>query len=67
MSTPERCPHTHDCELYSRFRLKGALRIWQQRFCDHPTQHQKCARFIRVSAGEPVPPTLLPNGEQIPT
>lgn len=67
MSTPPRCPHIHDCELYPRFTLKGALRIWQKRYCEHPAQHLKCERFIRVSAGEPVPATLLPNGEHIPT
>jgi len=67
MSEPTRCSHISGCELYPRFSLKGALRIWQERYCNHPTQHQKCARFIRSNAGEPVPATLLPNGESIPT
>jgi len=61
------CPHAHDCELYPKFSLKGALKIWQQRYCTHPTQHKKCKRYLLASAGEPVPATLLPNGEHIPT
>lgn len=62
-----RCSHISGCELYPRFSLKGALRIWQERYCNHPTQHTKCARYVRSEAGEPVPPTLLPNGDEIQT
>jgi hypothetical protein len=53
--------------MYSQFTLKGALRIWQQRYCEDPVQQLKCARFVRATAGQPVPDTLLPNGESIPT
>jgi hypothetical protein len=67
MSDAAKCSHIPNCSLYPRFSLKGALKIWQERYCNHPTQHQRCVRFIRANAGEPVPPTLLPNGEEIPT
>jgi hypothetical protein len=68
MSTPPTgCPYTASCELYPRFSLKGALKIWQQRYCAHETQHQRCARYQLATANEPVPATLLPNGEHIPT
>lgn len=67
MSDSPRCPHVSGCELYPRFNLKGALRIWQERYCNHSTQHKRCERFLKASRGEPVLATLLPNGEQIPT
>jgi len=67
MSDSKRCSHIVGCELYPRFSLKGALKIWQERYCNHPQHHQKCERFIRSNAGEAVSPTLLPNGEEIPT
>jgi len=67
MAEGSRCSHTDGCELYPRFSLRGALRIWQDRYCNHPTHHQKCERFVRSNAGQPVPATLLPNGEHIAT
>ncbi|MFO0738696.1 MAG: hypothetical protein U0270_22555 [Labilithrix sp.] len=67
MSESTECPFTASCELYPRFRLKGALKIWQQRYCAHATQHQRCARYQLSLANEPVPATLLPNGEHIQT
>lgn len=67
MADDARCSHISGCELYPRFSLKGALRIWQERYCNHPTQHRTCARFVLSQQGQPVPATLLPNGETIPT
>jgi len=67
MTESSTCPHAKGCELYPRFSLKGALRIWQQRYCNHPTRYAKCERYIRSTNGEKVPATLLPNGEHIPT
>lgn len=67
MADATRCGHINGCELYPRFSLKGALKIWQDRYCNHPTQHQNCQRYIRSEAGEPVPATLLPNGDSIAT
>ena len=66
-SDGERCPKVSKCPLYPRFSLKGALQIWQDRYCNSPTQHQRCERYIRSNAGEAVPPTLLPNGEHLGT
>jgi hypothetical protein len=67
MSDSKLCPHAYSCEMYTRFTLKGALRIWQKRYCEDPVQQLKCARYERSKAGQPVPSTLLPNGESIPT
>jgi hypothetical protein len=67
MSDSPVCPNVAGCELYPRFSLKGALRIWQERYCNHPTQYQRCERYRRACSGEPILATLLPNGEQIPT
>ena len=68
MSTPPPgCPYTSSCELYPRFSLKGVLKIWQQRYCAHETQHLRCARYQLATNNEPVPATLLPNGDHIPT
>jgi len=67
MADDQGCPHKSGCELYPRFSLKGALRIWQDRYCNHGVQHLKCERYLRAKAGQPVPATLLPNGDAIPT
>ena len=61
----ENCPHVPTCALYPRFSLKGALRIWKEHFCEHPEKHLTCARFRLNETGQPVPETLLPNGEHI--
>jgi hypothetical protein len=60
-----KCPHAVTCPLYPQFSLKGALRIWQKRYCEHETQHKTCERFVRSAAGQAVPATLLPNGQTI--
>lgn len=65
MSTEPLCAHAHSCELYPRFSLKGALRIWQKRYCGHATAFKKCERYLLASQGESVPATLLPNGQHI--
>jgi hypothetical protein len=67
MAEATQCPHASDCELYPRFSLKGALKIWQQRYCNSAAHHRTCVRFQLASQGQPVPATLLPNGERIPT
>ncbi len=60
------CPHAPSCELYDKFRLKGALKIWQIRYCNNASRYESCKRFILSKTGEPVPATLLPNGDSIP-
>lgn len=66
MSDEDRCPKVAGCVLYPRFKSQGALRIWQERYCHHPTEHRRCERFVRSSAGAPVAADLLPNGETLP-
>lgn len=60
------CPHASSCELYGKFRLKGALKIWQIRYCDNQDRYPTCQRYILSKTGEPVPASLLPNGDSIP-
>ena len=60
------CKHASSCELYEKFRLKGALKIWQLRYCDNESRYESCHRFILSKSGKSVPATLLPNGDHIP-
>jgi len=67
MSESSSCPHTLNCSLYERFRMKSALRIWQMRYCDSSTEYEQCERFRRSVAGKDIPTTLLPNGKHLAT
>ena len=60
------CKHANTCELYGKFRLKGALKIWQIRYCNNASRYETCERFILAKDGKQVPATLLPNGDSIP-
>lgn len=63
---PAHCKHANNCELYEKFRLKGALKIWQIRYCNNASRYETCERFILSKQGKHVAPTLLPNGDSIP-
>ncbi len=54
------CPHKKNCPMFSLFRLAGALRTWQIRYCD--ADFEGCARFRLSQQGRPVPQNLMPNG-----
>ncbi len=58
-----RCPHAHDCPLFAQFDMSSALRIWQIYYCDQ--KYETCVRYQLNCRGEPVSPTLLPNGENL--
>ena len=54
------CPHYASCPMFAQFKLKSTLRVWTLSFCEG--NYEGCARYQRSQAGQPVPPTLLPNG-----
>jgi len=45
--------------------MVGTLRIWQMRYCHSERRHSECARYQLSTKGEPVPITLLPNGDHL--
>lgn len=45
------------------FAGKPSLRIWTDRYCDG--EPQRCARARLAGYGEPVPDSLLPNGQTL--
>ncbi len=55
------CPHLTDCAIFQHFQLESTSRVWQIKYCE--TGYKKCARYQLSLAGEPVPLTLLPNGQ----
>lgn len=57
------CSHVPSCELFPRFGLQGALKVWRTFYCEG--NFESCARFRLASSGRPVPPNLLPNGRQL--
>ncbi len=58
-----RCVHAADCPLFERFKLSSVLRIWQIYYCEE--RFDECVRYQMDCRGEPVPPTLLPNGKDM--
>lgn len=58
-----RCSHAEGCELFPKFGLRSSLRVWTAFYCEG--QFEKCERYLRSGRGEPVPPTLLPNGKEL--
>ncbi len=54
------CARVSSCPLFKAFSMKSSLRVWQSYYCDG--DFNRCERWRRVSAGEPVPANLLPNG-----
>lgn len=57
------CSHVRTCELFPKFALRGALKVWTTFYCEG--NHESCERFKRSLRGEPVPPNLLPNGKEL--
>jgi hypothetical protein len=49
------------CEMYPLFRLKSALKIWQENYCE--SEYTTCVRYQRARDGQEVEPNLLPNGK----
>jgi len=54
------CPRTVGCPLYGQFKVKSLLQYWCIFYCE--SKYETCARYQLALKGEPVPPTLLPNG-----
>jgi hypothetical protein len=54
------CAHLESCPLFGLFTMSSSLGIWKQNYCD--ADWTRCARHQRASAGDGVPPNLLPNG-----
>lgn len=57
------CMLRSTCPLVRVFAGKPSLRIWTDRYCDGDAA--RCVRVRRAAYGEPVPPTLLPNGASL--
>lgn len=55
------CPHVQGCELFVQFALNPALEIWKKHYCN--VGNTNCARYKLSNVHQPVPMTLLPNGE----
>lgn len=62
-STKPRCSHIPTCELFPRFGLRSALKVWQTFYCEG--SYEACARYRQALTGKPVPPNLLPNGREL--
>ncbi len=58
-----RCSHVATCELFPKFGVRSALRVWQTFYCEG--DFEKCARYRLAVQGKPVPPSLLPNGKDL--
>lgn len=58
-----RCSHADSCELFPKFGLRGALKVWQTFYCEG--KFEECARFQLSQAGRSPPPNLLPNGREL--
>jgi len=56
-----KCSHTSSCELYAQFSIKASLKVWTMRYCEG--EQDACQRHRLFTAGEAVPPNLLPNGK----
>jgi hypothetical protein len=57
------CSHVSTCELFPKFALKGALKVWQTFYCEG--NFESCARYRMALTGRPVPSKLLPNGREL--
>ncbi len=58
-----KCPRVETCPLFKAFTMKAALKVWQSYYCEG--DFSRCERWKLVSAGKPVPMSLLPNGRTI--
>ena len=59
------CSHKTSCPLFSKFLMKGSLKIWKVLYCDTEEKYKSCARFTAGLEGRTVSPGLLPNGEEL--
>lgn len=57
------CPRMHGCPMYPMFKSKSFLETLIAMYCE--ADYARCVRFQRATAGESVPPTLLPNGRDL--
>lgn len=57
------CPHASNCNLYERFQVTSALKIWQVFYCE--SRFNECERYVKLGKGESVEPTLLPDGTNL--
>lgn len=55
-----KCPHAAGCEMYSLFKLAGALAVWKTNYC--AGDYTRCARYMATERGDLVAANLLPNG-----
>lgn len=54
------CPNKKSCPMFGLFRLAGALKTWQIRYCN--ADFTTCERHRLSGAGRHVPQNLMPNG-----
>lgn len=57
------CPNMSTCPLYPQFQTSGALKLFMGAYCTK--DFEQCERKKRGDVGEPVPDTLLPNGQSL--
>ena len=57
------CPNIGKCALFPLISKPGFLRVWQINYCE--ADFARCERFRRSCAGESMPVTLLPNGQNL--
>jgi hypothetical protein len=57
------CARIGTCPLFKAFSMKSSLLVWQAYYCEG--DWGRCARWKLVSAGQPVPAMLLPNGRTL--
>lgn len=55
------CPNLDNCELQQVFRMRQALEFWIVKYCR--SDFAACARLQLSRNGQPVPRTMLPNGQ----
>jgi len=61
--TESGCPRISGCPMFPMFKSKSFLESLIAMYCE--ADFSRCARFQKSSAGEKVPPTLLPNGRDL--
>lgn len=59
----KRCDFIDGCPMFKRFNDKKALEIWKVNYCQG--DYQRCARFKKRKAGEPIEDKLLPSGDML--
>lgn len=54
------CARLSTCPLFHELARKPALKVWKAYWCEGA--FERCERWRRFEAGQPVPVNLLPNG-----